>query len=299
MMKFSLSKLLILVLAFLLAFYPVAGVHAEAGAGVEGVISTLVSPSGVTSDSTPTFIWSVVGGALKYELKLFRSGTLVYSKIIMAGNCGASYCSSTPATALKNSTYYWKVKAYVGGKWQNPSAPKYFSVGTGGASSYQFTSSPSLATWTSGAGAVSFGSSTPNAAGVAYLAGSVQMEDGSTYSLPALVMIPQDVTSGSLSGVFQSRTVAAGDRFRASIGCVYGATNCYVRFILDAQVGDAGSLVNLMTYSEHYEGLLREVSVDLSSLAGKSVKFILKVSAYNGRTGSQCSAAWLSPRIAK
>ncbi len=86
----------------------------------------------------------------------------------------------------------------------------------------------------------------------------------------------------------------AGDHFLAIVGCEYNAKDCNVKFQLDYQI-DNGAITTLATWSETYDDTFRHVDVDLSSLAGKSVKFILTVMANGSATGDR--ALWLAPRI--
>jgi hypothetical protein len=65
-------------------------------------------------------------------------------------------------------------------------------------------------------------------------------------------------------------------------------------FSLNYQVGD-GAVQNLKTWTETYDKSSTHIDLDLSSLAGKKVKFILQVSA-NG-ANDQDIAFWLQPRI--
>jgi hypothetical protein len=86
----------------------------------------------------------------------------------------------------------------------------------------------------------------------------------------------------------------AGDRFRAVIGCLQGGLACNVRFQLNYRA-DGGALQNLGQWDQTHDGNIQSLDLDLSSLAGKSVEFVLAVLA-NG-PASQDWAFWLAPRI--
>jgi hypothetical protein len=90
--------------------------------------------------------------------------------------------------------------------------------------------------------------------------------------------------------------VENGYHFSAVIGCAHKANNCDVNFQLDYQIG-SGSINTLKTWHEVYDEQFRSVDVDLSSLAGKDVKFILTVLS-NGPSNND-RAQWLAPRISK
>lgn len=76
------------------------------------------SPQGNIRDTTPTFVWKNLVQATQYEYRLFRSGTLVYGKIVSSAVCAGSLCSSTPATVLQEGKYSWMIRAQVGGLWK-------------------------------------------------------------------------------------------------------------------------------------------------------------------------------------
>ncbi|HEU4744467.1 MAG TPA: carboxypeptidase regulatory-like domain-containing protein, partial [Anaerolineales bacterium] len=89
--------------------------------------------------------------------------------------------------------------------------------------------------------------------------------------------------------------VQSGDRFRALLNCEFGATGCYVAFQLDYQVGADPVRTLWGPFLERYEGLSYTADIDLSSLAGKDVKFILKVLAMGPATEDR--ALWVGPVI--
>ena len=108
-------------------------------------------------------------------------------------------------------------------------------------------------------------------------------------------MSPDNTSNtSSIVGFFPSFTVEKGDEFRAVISCEYGSTRCDVKFSLIAQLGSDLN-ETLGTWHEVNEGQYRSIVVDLSSLAGKEVNFILKVS--NNNTTADNEALWLYPRI--
>ncbi|HNC08888.1 MAG TPA: NBR1-Ig-like domain-containing protein [Anaerolineales bacterium] len=122
-----------------------------------------------------------------------------------------------------------------------------------------------------------------------------KMENGLTEDEPGLLMVPQDKNNGLISGQFPALTVAAGDRFRTIINCQYGATKCNVVFRLDYK--DNGEVKTFASWAETYEGKYFPVDLDLSALTGRTLKFILTVSANGGN--SQDLAIWLNPHIVR
>lgn len=122
------------------------------------------------------------------------------------------------------------------------------------------------------------------------------LESGYIDDEPVLQMHPQMVTDGLIRGTYPSFAVEKGHYFVATIGCGYEEPSCDVTFRLDYQIGN-GSIQTLKTWQEKYDKQFALVEVDLSSLAGTDVKFILTVLA-NG-SSHQDRAQWLLPRVIK
>jgi hypothetical protein len=110
---------------------------------------------------------------------------------------------------------------------------------------------------------------------------------------PGIKVSPQMVNDGWIRGTYPEMTVTGGVSFKAIVGC-YGAANCNVRFKLNARV-DGGAEQTLATWHEVQDGKYNRVKVDLNSLAGKKVQFILLVEA-NGSPEND-RALWFGPRI--
>jgi len=121
-----------------------------------------------------------------------------------------------------------------------------------------------------------------------------QLENGTIDSRPALLTVPQNAYNGYMMGIYPPFTVQVGDRFKSLINCEFGQRNCYVAYRLDYQV-DNGPIQNFWTFGERYEGLYYQADVDLSPLAGQTVKFILRADANGFPTGDR--ALWVAPRI--
>jgi hypothetical protein len=119
------------------------------------------------------------------------------------------------------------------------------------------------------------------------------MENGAKENEPGLLTSPQDKNNGIISGQYPSFTVQAGDRFRAIVNCQHNSKKCDVLFRLDYK--NNGETKTLASWHEIYEGNFYPVDLDLNSLAGETVKFILVVSA-NGANNND-NAIWLNPHI--
>ena len=122
-----------------------------------------------------------------------------------------------------------------------------------------------------------------------------KMENGITEDEPGLLTFPQDKNNGIISGQFPAFTVQSGDRFRTIVNCQFNAAKCDVVFRLDYR--NNGQVKTLASWHEVYEGKYYPVDLDLSRLAGETVKFILVVTANGGNNGDY--AIWLNPHIVR
>jgi hypothetical protein len=150
--------------------------------------------------------------------------------------------------------------------------------------------------WSSGDGILPCPGSNGDQRGFVLHLDHPRLENGSVDNEAALLTFPQWVSDGWVRAKLPPYTVKAGDLFRSVIGCEYNAINCNVRFQLDYQIG-TGSIHNLAKWSEDYDGNYNAVEIDLSSLAGKSVNFILSVYAHGTPNGDR--ALWLRPRLVR
>ncbi len=152
------------------------------------------------------------------------------------------------------------------------------------------------ATWLSGQGVLSCPGTDGDSQGFLLKVRNPKLEDGSTASLPGLLTAPQNVQDGYILGVYPPFKVQSGDHFQSTVSCESGSTACLVLFSLDYQIG-SGPLTNLWSIGEVYDKKSFQADVDLSSLSGKDVKFILQVKAFGPATGDR--ALWIAPRIVR
>ncbi len=124
---------------------------------------------------------------------------------------------------------------------------------------------------------------------------SPRLEDGRSIG-SGLLTYPERGNNGIITGKYPAVTIQNGDRFQASVGCLHEANDCNVLFRLQYQIGN-GSIRTLGQWYEVYEGASYPVSIDLSSLRGERVKFILTVLA-NG-SSHEDFAVWVLPRITR
>jgi len=126
-------------------------------------------------------------------------------------------------------------------------------------------------------------------------------------------MLTHPATNTSLGqsqifGTYPPFTVQPGDQFRATVGCLsswetlYGwpATGCKVQFALE-YYDAAGTyhsyqqMTPWTAWEETYDGAITTVNVDLSPLAGQTVRFTLVVRDQGNPKGDY--ALWVEPHI--
>ncbi|NPV56074.1 MAG: hypothetical protein HPY76_05290 [Anaerolineae bacterium] len=147
------------------------------------------------------------------------------------------------------------------------------------------------ASWTAGSGGVELpckNSQSYNA--FAAILMKPRFENGYTDNERTLWMHPN---GGAIEGRYPRYTVANKDHFTAWIGCLYDYKSCDVTFALDYRYDDKTH--TLKTWNERYDGKIQQVNVDLSSLEGKTVRFILRIT--NNGKEADAQAFWLAPAI--
>ena len=159
---------------------------------------------------------------------------------------------------------------------------------------YDFVADACSAQWTSGAGLLDCPSTTRDRDGYVLRQNIARLEDGSLRIAPNLLTAPQNIFNGYIRAVYPSLKVQEGDRFKAIVSCERGATTCGVLFRVDYQLSD-GITRDFWAFGEFYEGNYYTVDLDLSSLAGKEVKFVLSVLSLGSASGDR--ALWVDPHI--
>lgn len=135
-----------------------------------------------------------------------------------------------------------------------------------------------------------------DAAGFVVQVDSPKLQDGNTVNGVGLFTHPQWIDGGSISGTYPILAVENGMKFKTTLGCGFGGAACDVRFMLRYRI-DGGVLQELNHWDIKYADAPLKLDVDLSSLAGKNVNFVLQV-VTNG-SSAQDWAYWVNPRIVK
>jgi hypothetical protein len=122
---------------------------------------------------------------------------------------------------------------------------------------------------------------------------SFVMESDRIEDEPALIVnIEQDQR---VRGIYSSYLVQSGDRFIAEVGCVEGNSKCKVQIRLRYQIKGTDNSGILSEWLETYDGNTTMLDIDLDSLAGEEVIFILDMEAKSNSDRNE--VFWFLPQI--
>lgn len=139
------------------------------------------------------------------------------------------------------------------------------------------------------------GTENDNKTGFVYRVNTPTREDGTLENEAAIFTSPDhNSDGGEIVGTYPPFEVRDGDVFKAVIGCIQPFDKCSLQYELRYRIG-TGSVKTLESWREVNEGKMNSVSVDLSSLAGEEVTFILRVRNY--KTAAENVGMWIQPRI--
>jgi len=179
---------------------------------------------------------------------------------------------------------------------QEPTATPTATVGPQTMVVFDFVERSCEATWRNGDEALACPGGQGDSAGYVLRLGEPAMENGSQSGGAALLTSPQLIAAGRIEGTFPLLNVQSGDRFRATLGCLEDQTECNVTLQFSYLTEDNElKPKTLGRWSETYDGQLTVVDLDLGSLAGKTVSFILTVRG--SQASSQNIAVWLAPAV--
>jgi hypothetical protein len=168
-------------------------------------VPTLVSPTGVITDTTPSYKWNATTGATAYRIGVYRVSTGTYPILtdVAASACSGGVCTYTPATVLPAGEYKFKVLAKNAIGSSAYSAWMTFTV---------VTTAPGVPTLVSPSGTIS--DTTPSyrwnavSGATAYRIGVYRVSTG-TYII--LTDVSSSVCSGSVCTYTPSTVLPAGN----------------------------------------------------------------------------------------
>ena len=263
----------------------------------------------ITRSNTFVKIWRIqnigtCSWSPSYSL-VFYSGDSMSgpSAVALTRNVNPGETIEIPVTLTapnKDGNYrgYWKLRNASGvlfGFGTQADTAFWVDVKVTGAAymAYSFADNFCAASWENNANALSCLGTDGDPNGFVVKLNTPVMENGTTEDEPGLLTVPQDTYDGIISGQYPAFKIQSGDRFRTIVNCQYDSKKCDVIFRLDYK--NNGQIKTLASWHEIYEGKYYPVDLDLNTLAGETVKFILVVSA-NGAQKND-NALWLNPQI--
>jgi Ig-like domain-containing protein len=196
-------------------------------------------------------------------------------------------------------TGYWKLRNASGALYGvgASDASLYTDVRVAGYSlaAYDFVANYCDASWTNGIESLPCPGTEGANSGFVIVLNSPKMENGKSIG-NGLLTYPRKANDGLITGKYPAFNVDNGDHFQANIGCLEKANDCDMIYRLQYQIGN-GSIRTLGQWREVYEGGSYAINMDLSSLSGQKVKFILTVLA-NG-SSHEDFALWVNARITR
>jgi hypothetical protein len=111
----------------------------------------------------------------------------------------------------------------------------------------------------------------------------------------AIWVHPNEEKSGWLEGTYPYLQIQDGDHFKAWVGCLQGNDKCSLKFYLDYE-GQNGKVRRLGEWIEEYDGDVTMIDLDLSDLAGETIRPILGVEALTKNVGD-AQGFWFVPVI--
>ncbi len=309
----------ILILALIISFIPASASTLDSPVSAFGCnqaqfVADVTIPDGtyIAPGATFTKTWRLrnIGNCTwttSYAL-VFSSGNAMgapqSAAVYFASNVapGQTVDLSVPLTAPTTSGQYigyWELRDASGnlfgiGRRGNNSFWVEINVSSTSNVAYDFAGNACQASWSTADGTLPCPGTDGSSSGFVLQVTNPQLEDGSTSSGPGIITNPENVYNGEIQGTYPAFLVQNGDHFQSVVNCAYGATGCYVTFRLDYQIGN-GPIYTFWSFREKYDGLYDQANIDLSSLAGQNVKFILTVLAFGSASGDR--ALWSNPII--
>ncbi len=204
----------------------------------------------------------------------------------------------------KKGTYkgYWMLgsstgsKFGLGAKGDQPFWVAIRVMNVGDASlAYDFAANYCLASWKSGDGQLSCPGTSKSSDGFVILLDSPSLENRHEDEW-TLWAHPDNSIDGWISGTYPEFTIKEDQHFIAWVGCLDDSKGCNVTFSLDFKNVNSGNIKNLGSWTETFDGNITKIDLDLSTHAGKTVRFILTVEV-NGGKPEMANAFWFVPGI--
>jgi hypothetical protein len=177
-----------------------------------------------------------------------------------------------------------------------PTADKSFWVKINVANEYYFLDNLCSARWQNATDLLYCPGKTSDPKGYYLRQVGPTSQESTVHKEAALLMAPQAIANGQLSGTYNPVLVPAGAHLRSEVGCIFGMQYCNAAVGITFSV-DGAPEQNLGEWKVSAWGQSVPVDVNLESLnlVGKAVSFKFYVSA-NGE-GKDDLVFWINPRL--
>ena len=160
---------------------------------------------------------------------------------------------------------------------------------------YDFAANSCQAEWSSGIGKLPCPGTSSATEGYVFLSDNPRLENRQENEW-TIFTHPNNASNGWISGMYPTFLIQPDQHFVAWVGCLADSKGCNVTFRLDMKNLKTGAIKNLGMWNEVYDGKITKIDLDISSHAGKQVRFILTVQV-NGGTPERANAFWFVPGI--
>ena len=201
----------------------------------------------------------------------------------------------TAPQEMKKYNAFFKLRNATGGLFgMGPNADRSFYALINVDDKYSFTDNMCSAKWTNATDLLYCPSKEGDSKGYAIVVHGLKNEVGLSRSDPAIVMSPQSVTDGEISGKFNPIVIPPDAHLKTVTGCLYGATNCNVIMGITYSI-DGGPDQLFDNINERQDGQSTELDYPLNNYSGKSISFTFFVKANGGADDDR--VFFLYPRI--
>lgn len=145
---------------------------------------------------------------------------------------------------------------------------------------YNFVDQACEATWRNDQDALACPGQEGAPAGFILPGNDLTLENGNEVE-QALVIAPEMIDLGWIRGVYPAVFVQSGDELQGTLSCSLNMSGCRVEVEVGYMLADDTPQI-LGTWLEIYDGLTTKINLDLSALAGQTVRFYILVYAETG-----------------
>ena len=159
---------------------------------------------------------------------------------------------------------------------------------------YDFAANFCSATWANNSGSLPCPGDPNGTRGYVRFTTSAELEHAGEDEL-MLLLRPNHTSNGFIEGLYPSYQVQSGDRFIGRVGCLADSDGCQLRFVL-LYLDSNGDRHSVEDWTEEFDGDTSLTEIDLSPIAGQTVRFILRVEILNTNY-ADANGFWLLPSI--